>query len=103
MCNLIRLKPGGREPARRRAAEMNARKPQVVEALRGEGVDIESVLLLARDDGDNLAYHMHVQDLLRSQQITERSQREIDAVHKALQHEAWISGENAELLLDATT
>lgn len=102
MCNLIRLKPGGREPARRRA-EVNARKPQVVEALRGEGVDIESVLLLARDDGDYLAYHMHIQDLLRSQQITERSQREIDAIHKALQHEALIGGENAELLLDATT
>jgi hypothetical protein len=103
VCKLIRLKPGSTELARRWAAEMNARKPQVLEALRDEGVDIESAFLLSREDGEYLVYYMRVRDLQRSQQITEQSQREVDAIHKAFQREAWIGGENAELLLDAST
>lgn len=99
-CARIKLKPGSLDDVRAWAAELNARRDEVIATLRDEGVAVESAFLERTPEGDFLVYYMRVRSHEQARAAFERSQHAIDAYHAAFKQRTWESSENLELLID---
>ena len=92
----VRLRPGSLDRVREWAAELNARRDEVLATLRDEGVRIESVFL----DGDTLVYYMRADSVERARKVYARSTHAIDAYHQRFKDEAFDEQTALELLID---
>ena len=92
----VRLRPGSLERVRAWAAELNARRDEVLATLRDEGVRIESVFL----DGDTLVYYMRADSIDRAREVYARSTHAIDAYHQRFKDETFDERTALELLID---
>ena len=92
----VRLEPGSLPRVREWAAELNARRTEVLATLRDEGVRIESVFL----DGESLVYYLKADSLDRAREVQARSQHAIDAYHQQFKDETFAERRQLELLVD---
>lgn len=92
----VRLRPGSLDRVREWAAELNARRDEVLATLRDEGVRIESVFL----DGDTLVYYMRADSVERAREVYSRSKHAIDAYHQRFKDETFDEQTALELLID---
>lgn len=99
-CTKIKLKEGTDRQAKEWAAELNRRSGEVLEALKAEGVTIETVFLDKQADGYYLIYFMRTDDLAKSQAVTKSSIAPIEAFHKAFKATCWESAEKLEKLIE---
>ena len=96
VCVKVRLKPGSLPRVQAWAAELNARRDEVLATLRDEGVIVESVFL----DGEDLGYYLKAKDVAQAQAVYARSQHAIDAYHREFKDEAFAEQRTLELLID---
>jgi Family of unknown function (DUF6176) len=102
-CHFIALKPGSLPVVRQWATTMNERLKEVLATLHAEAVDVESVFLLTRPEGDYLVYYMRAKNLELAKDVAQASPHAIDAIHRAFKKATWMKVEKTELLLDAST
>ena len=96
VCIKVRLEPGSLRRVREWAAELNARRDEVLATLRDEGIRIESVFL----DGESLIYYLKADDLDQAREVYARSQHAIDAYHQKFKDETFAEQTQLELLVD---
>jgi hypothetical protein len=96
VCVRVRLRPGSLARVHEWAAELNARRDEVLATLRDEGVRIESVFL----DGDTLVYYMRADSVERAREVYARSTHAIDAYHQRFKDETFDEQTPLELLID---
>ena len=92
----VRLKEGSLGRVRDWAAELNARRDEVLATLRDEGVRIESVFL----DGDTLIYYMRAESIEQAREVYAHSTHAIDAYHQRFKDETFDEQTALELLID---
>ena len=92
----VRLEPGSLPRVREWAAELNARRSEVLATLQDEGVRIESVFL----DGESLVYYLKADSLDRAREVYARSEHAIDAYHQRFKDETFAERSQLELLVD---
>jgi len=96
VCVKVRLKPGSLPRVQAWAAELNARRDEVLATLRDEGVIVESVFL----DGEDLVYYLKAKDVAQAQAVYAASKHAIDAYHREFKDEAFAEQRTLELLID---
>ena len=96
LCVRVRLEPGSLPRVREWAAELNARRGEVLATLRDEGVRIESVFL----EGETLVYFLKADSIERAREVYARSQHAIDAYHRRFKDESFAEETQLELLID---
>jgi hypothetical protein len=69
LCVRVRLVPGSLPRVREWAAELNARRDEVMATLRDEGVRIESVFL----EGETLVYFLKADSVDEAREVYDRS------------------------------
>ncbi len=92
----VRLAPGSLPRVRDWAAELNARRDEVMATLRDEGVRVESVFL----DGESLVYYLKADSLDKAREVYARSSHAIDAYHQRFKDETFAAETQLELLID---
>ena len=92
----VRLEPGSLPRVREWAAELNARRDEVMATLRDEGIRVESVFL----DGETLVYYLKADDLDQAREVYARSQHAIDVYHQRFKDETFAEQTQLELLVD---
>ena len=96
VCVRVRLEPGSLPRVRKWAAELNARRDEVLATLRDEGIRVESVFL----DGETLIYYLKADSLDHAREVYARSQHAIDAYHRKFKDETFAEETQLELLVD---
>ena len=96
LCVRVRLVPGSLSRVREWAAELNARRDEVMATLRDEGVRIESVFL----EGETLVYFMKADSVGEAREVYARSKHAIDAYHQRFKDETFAEQTQLELLVD---
>jgi hypothetical protein len=96
LCVRVRLVPGSLPRVRAWAAELNARRDDVLATLRDEGVRVESVFL----EGETLVYYLKADSLNRARDVYARSKHAIDAYHQRFKDETFAEQTQLELLID---
>jgi hypothetical protein len=92
----VQLVPGSLPRVREWAAELNARRDEVMATLRDEGVRIESVFL----EGETLVYFLKADSVDHAREVYTRSRHAIDAYHQRFKDEAFAGEAQLELLID---
>jgi L-rhamnose mutarotase len=92
----VRLEPGSLPRVREWAAELNARRDEVLATLRDEGVRVESVFL----DGETLVYYLKADSVDKARDVYAGSQHAIDAYHQRFKDETFAERTQLELLVD---
>jgi hypothetical protein len=93
----VRLVPGSLPRVREWAAELNARRDEVIATLRDEGVRIESVFL----EGETLVYFLKADSVDGAREVyAARSKHAIDAYHQRFKDETFAEQTQLELLID---
>jgi hypothetical protein len=96
VCVRVRLEPGSLRRVREWAAELNARRDEVLATLQDEGVRVESVFL----DGETLVYYLKADSIDQARDAYGRSQHTIDAYHQRFKDETFAEQTQLELLID---
>jgi L-rhamnose mutarotase len=96
VCVRVRLEPGSLPRVREWAAELNARRDEVLATLRDEGVRVESVFL----DGETLVYYLKADSVDKARDVYAGSQHAIDAYHQRFKDETFAERTQLELLVD---
>jgi hypothetical protein len=96
VCVRVRLEPGSLPRVREWAAELNARRSEVMATLQDEGVRIESVFL----DGETLVYYLKADSIDQARDVYSRSSHAIDAYHQRFKDETFAEQTQLELLID---
>jgi hypothetical protein len=96
LCVRVRLEPGSLPRVREWAAELNARRDEVLATLRDEGVRVESVFL----DGETLVYYLKADSVDKARDVYAGSQHAIDAYHQRFKDETFAERTQLELLVD---
>ena len=96
VCVRVRLEPGSLRRVREWAAELNARRDEVLATLRDEGIRVESVFL----DGETLVYYLKADSLEQAREVYARSTHAIDAYHQRFKDETFAEQTQLELLVD---
>jgi hypothetical protein len=96
VCVRVRLEPGSLPRVREWAAELNARRSEVLATLQDEGVRIESVFL----DGETLVYYLKADSIDQARDVYSRSNHAIDAYHQRFKDETFAEQTQLELLID---
>jgi hypothetical protein len=96
LCVRVRLVPGSLPRVREWAAELNARRDEVIATLRDEGVKIESVFL----EGETLVYFLKASSIDHAREVYARSRHAIDAYHQRFKDETFAQETQLELLID---
>jgi len=78
------------------AAELNARRDEVMATLQDEGVRIESVFL----DGETLIYYLKADSVDEAREVYARSRHAIDAYHRRFKDETFAEQTQLQLLID---
>lgn len=102
-CMFIKLKPGSEPRVREWAEVLNSRQGEVYEALRAEGVELESAFLTTVGGDDYLVYVMRAPDFDKARAVAKASTRAIDAYHKQFKLDAWLERQELECLVDFST
>jgi Family of unknown function (DUF6176) len=97
VCVRVRLEPGSLPRVRVWAAELNARRDEVLATLRDEGVRVESVFL----DGETLVYYLKADSIDKARDAYAGSQHAIDAYHQRFKDETFAERTELELLVDS--
>jgi hypothetical protein len=92
----VRLVPGSLPRVREWAAELNARRDEVLATLRDEGVRVESVFL----EGETLVYFLKADSVEHAREVYSRSTHAIDAYHQRFKDETFTDQTQLELLID---
>jgi uncharacterized protein DUF6176 len=92
----VRLVPGSLPRVREWAAELNARRDEVLATLRDEGVRIESVFL----EDETLVYFLKADSVDQARDVYARSTHAIDAYHQRFKDETFAEQIELELLID---
>lgn len=92
----VRLEPGSLPRVREWAAELNARRSEVLAALQDEGLRVESVFL----DGETLVYYLKADSIDKARDVYAGSQHAIDADHQRFKDETFAERTQLELLVD---
>jgi uncharacterized protein DUF6176 len=95
-CVRVRLVPGSLPRVREWAAELNARRDEVLATLRDEGVRIESVFL----EDETLVYFLKADSVDQARDVYARSTHAIDAYHQRFKDETFAEQIELELLID---
>jgi L-rhamnose mutarotase len=96
VCVRVRLEPGSLPRVREWAAELNARRDEVLATLQDEGVRVESVFL----DGETLVYYLKADSIDKARDVYAGSQHAIDAYHQRFKDETFAERTQLELLVD---
>lgn len=96
LCVRVRLVPGSLPRVREWAAELNARRDEVLATLRDEGVRIESVFL----EGETLVYFLKADSIDQARDVYARSKHAIDSYHQRFKDETFAGETQLELLID---
>jgi hypothetical protein len=96
LCVRVRLAPGSLPRVREWAAELNARRDEVLATLRDEGVRVESVFL----EGQTLIYFLTADSVDEAREVYARSTHAIDAYHQRFKDETFAEQTQVELLID---
>jgi hypothetical protein len=96
VCVRVRLAPGSLPRVLEWAAELNARRDEVLATLRDEGVRIESVFL----EGETLVYYLKADSVDQARDVYARSQHAIDAYHRRFKDETFAEETQLQLLID---
>jgi hypothetical protein len=96
VCVRVRLEPGSLPRVREWAAELNARRDEVLATLRDEGVRVESVFL----DGETLVYYLRADSIATAREVYAGSQQAIDAYHQRFKDKTFAERTQLELLVD---
>jgi Family of unknown function (DUF6176) len=96
LCVRVRLEPGSLPRVREWAAELNARRDEVMATLQDEGVRIESVFL----ESETLVYFLKVDSIDHAREAYSRSRHAIDAYHQRFKDETFAEQTQLELLID---
>jgi L-rhamnose mutarotase len=96
VCVRVRLEPGSLQRVREWAAELNARRDEVLATLRDEGVRVESVFL----DGETLVYYLKADSIDKARDVYARSEHAIDTYHQRFKDETFAEQTQLELLID---
>ena len=88
-CVRIRLREGALPLVEEWARTLAARRDEVMETLRLEGVTVESVFLERAAEGDFLVYYMRAHDLAEAMRVGRALDLPIQAFHDAFKREAW--------------
>jgi Family of unknown function (DUF6176) len=99
-CWKIKLKPGSIERVREWARTINLRMDEALEALRAEGVVLESVFLDRNDQGDFLIGYMKAESFDKAAQAVRKTLRAIDEYHQQFKQDVWDERSELELLVD---
>ena len=93
----VRLEPGSLPRVREWAAELNARRDEVLATLRDEGVRVESVFL----DGETLVYYLRADNVATAREVYAGSHYAIDAYHQRFKDETFAEQTQLELTHNA--
>jgi hypothetical protein len=96
VCVRVRLAPGSLPRVLEWAAELNARRDEVLATLRDEGVRIESVFL----EGETLVYYLKADSVDQARDVYARSQHAIDTYHRRFKDETFAEETQLQLLID---
>ena len=99
-CWKIRLKPDSLDRVREWARTINSRMDEALEALRDEGVVIESVFLDRTEHGDFLIGYMKAESFDKAAEAVRKAVRAIDEYHQQFKRDAWDERSELELLID---
>ncbi len=96
----IRIRPGKTERVVEFLRGLAERKDDSLEALRREGMVVESLFLERRDDGDYLYYYVKARDLAHANEINSRSTDPLTLAIRDFVSETWGDVASPEPLLD---
>jgi hypothetical protein len=96
LCVRVRLVPGSLPRVREWAAELNARRDEVMATLQDESVRIESVFL----EGETLVYFLKADSVDHAHEVYARSKHAIDAYHQEFKDKVFAEQTQLELLID---
>ena len=99
-CWKIKLKHGSIDLVREWARTINLRMDEALEALRAEGVVVESVFLDRTEHGDFLIGYMKAESFDKAAEAVQKTLRAIDEYHQQFKREAWDERSELELLVD---
>jgi hypothetical protein len=96
----IRIRPGKTRQVMEFLRSLQERKASSLEAMRREGMMVESIFLEQRDDGDYLYYYVKAQDLVHANQINLESNDPLTLEIRKFVTETWGEISSPEPLLD---
>lgn len=96
----IRIRPGKTERVVEFLRELAERKDDSLEALRREGMVVESLFLERRDDADYLYYYVKARDLAHANEINMRATDPLSLAIREFVSETWGDVASPEPLLD---
>jgi len=88
-CMRIRLKTGMTDKFIGWAKQLPNRMNEVEDGMREQGVIAEHIFLERCSDGDFIVFYVKSDDLARTRDIFQRSQRKIDLEFKEIVDETW--------------
>lgn len=99
IAGLMELKPDSQNDIENWSNFINNHKEKALETLRNESVEVESFFYIQIDGKDYLLTYQRVQDVNKSREVFEKSDNEVDVVHRKFK-ECWGKGNRAKLLVD---
>jgi hypothetical protein len=96
----IRIRPGKTEQVVEFLRGLNEKKDDSLEALRREGMMVESLFLERRDEADYLYYYVKARDLAHANEINQQSSDPLTLAVRRFVSETWGDVASPEPLLD---
>lgn len=100
VCVRIRIRDGALPLVEEWARTLHARRDEVMETLRLEGVTVESAFLEHAPDGDHLVYYMRAHSLEEAHRVGRALDLPIQAYHERVKKEAWGERTGLRCLVD---
>jgi Family of unknown function (DUF6176) len=102
-CIKIKLKPNSLVAVRRWVAVLQRRQQEELDALRAEGIVLESVFLDRTSMGAYLLCYLRAASAEQAVEAMQHATRVIDAYHEQVKQDTWGWCTSLELLLDFDT
>lgn len=96
----IKIRPGKTEQVVEFMSRLNANREPSLEAMRREGMVVESLFLERREDGDYLYYYVKVRDLMRANEVNLQATDALAQDIRRFIGETWGEIASPEPLLD---
>ena len=96
----VRIRPGMTERVIEFLRSLRERKDAALEAMRREGVTVESLFLERRDEGDYLYYYVKAKDLAHANDVNLQATDSLTLEIRAFISETWGEIASPEPLLD---
>ncbi len=102
-CIKIKLKPNSLVAVRRWVTVLQRRRQDELDALRAEGIALESVFLDRTSTGAYLLCYLRAASVEQAVEVMQQATRAIDAYHEQVKQDTWDWCAALELLLDFDT